>query len=158
MTFLCIKWKIHKYTHKYANTQKLSAWKTQHVLYFLKAWDSTISNMTFPYIICKIHKYMNTQICNYTNTKCSKDPICALFLKSTGFMDIKYNIPVYQMWNTQIHKYTNTQIKSALKTQHMLYFWKSLDSRISNMTFPCIKFKIHKHKNMHIIISSYRSI
>ena len=93
--------------HKYANTQNLSAWKTQHVLYFWKAWDSKISNMTFPCIICKIHKYMNTQICNYTNTKCSKDPICALFLKSTGFMDIKYNIPVYQMWNTQIYKYTN---------------------------------------------------
>ena len=123
MTFLCIKWKIHKYTHKYANTQKLSAWKTQHVLYFLKAWDSTISNMTFPYIICKIHKYMNTQICNYTNTKCSKDPICALFLKSTGFMDIKYNIPVYQMWNTQIYKYTN---KKCFKDPTYAIFLKSI--------------------------------
>ena len=65
---------------------------------------------------------MNTQICNYTNTKCSKDPICALFLKSTGFMDIKYNIPVYQMWNTQIHKYTN---KKCFKDQTCAVFLKS---------------------------------
>ena len=34
-----------------------------------------------------------------------------------GFKDIKYDIPVYQMKNTQIHDYTNiyanTQIQSA---------------------------------------------
>ena len=27
------------------------------------------------------------------------------------------------------------------RTQHVLYFWKAWDSRISNMTFPCIKSK-----------------
>ena len=26
-----------------------------------------------------------------------------------GFKDIKYDISVYQKWNTQIHKYANTQ-------------------------------------------------
>ena len=26
-----------------------------------------------------------------------------------GFKDIEYDIPVYQMQNTQIHDYTNTQ-------------------------------------------------
>ena len=46
---------------------------------------------------CKIHKYTITQIRKYTNTKCLKDPTCATFLKSMGFEDIKYDIPVYQM-------------------------------------------------------------
>ena len=36
--------------------------RTQHVLYFWKAWDSRISKMTFPCIKCKIHKYTITQI------------------------------------------------------------------------------------------------
>merc|ERR1711953_160845 len=70
---------------------------TQHVLYFLKAWDSRISNMTFPCIKCKIHKYTIIQIRKYTNTKCLKDPTCAIFLKSMGFKDIKYDIPVCQI-------------------------------------------------------------
>ena len=37
---------------------------------FEKAWDSRISNMTFPCSKCKIHKYTITQIRKYTNTKC----------------------------------------------------------------------------------------
>ena len=48
--------------------------------------------MTFPCIKYKIHKYTITQICKYTNTKCLKDPTCAIFLKSIGFKDIKYDI------------------------------------------------------------------
>ena len=47
--------------------------------------------------------------------KCLKDPTCAIFLKSMGFKDIKYDIPVYQMWNTQIHKYAN-------KFTHYIYW------------------------------------
>ena len=31
----------------------------------------------------------------------------------------------------------------------MLYFLKAWDSRISNMTFPCVKCKIYKYTNMH---------
>ena len=69
--------------------------------------------MTFLCIKCKIHKYMITQIRKYTNTNCLKDPTCALFLKSIGFKDIKYDIPVCQIENTQLQKYTNTQIQSA---------------------------------------------
>merc|ERR1712024_299025 len=46
---------------------------------------------------CKIHKYTITQIRKYTNTKCLKDPTCAIFLKSMGFKDIKYDIPVCQI-------------------------------------------------------------
>ena len=45
--------------------------------------------------------------------KCLKDPTCAIFFKSMGFKDIKYDIPVYQKENTPIHKYPNTQIQSA---------------------------------------------
>ena len=36
----------------------------------------------------------NTHIHKYTNQKCLKDPSCAIFLKSTGFKDIKYDIPM----------------------------------------------------------------
>ena len=72
--------------------------------------------MTSPRIKCEIHKY--------TNTKCLKDPTCAIFLKSMGFKDIKYHIPMYQMGNTQL--------QSAQKTTHVLYFLKVWDSRISN--------------------------
>ena len=53
--------------------------------------------MTFPCIKCKIHKYTITQIRKYTNTKCLKDPTCAIFLKSMGFKDIKYDILVCQI-------------------------------------------------------------
>ena len=56
---------------------------------------------------------MITQIRKYTNTNWLKDPTCALFLKSIGFKDIKYDIPVCQIENTQLQKYTNTQIQSA---------------------------------------------
>ena len=69
--------------------------------------------MTFPCIKCKIHKYTITQIRKYTNTKCLKDPTCAIFLKNMGFKDIKYDIPVHQMKNTQLQKNTNTQIQST---------------------------------------------
>ena len=51
--------------------------RTQHVLYFLKAWDSRISNMTSPCIKCKIHKYINMQIYKY---KVLKRPyMCYIF-------------------------------------------------------------------------------
>ena len=53
--------------------------------------------MTFPCIKCKIHKYTITQIRKYTNTKCLKDPTCAIFLKSMGLKDIKYDILVCQI-------------------------------------------------------------
>ena len=39
--------------------------------------------------------------------KCLKDLTCAILLKS--IQDIKYDIPVYKMWNKQIRKYTNTK-------------------------------------------------
>ena len=83
---------------------------------FWKAWDSRISNMTFPCIKCKIHKNTNTQIRKYTNTKCLKDPTCAIFLKSMEFKDINYSNVKYT--NKQIHKYANTKIK-VLKRPNM---------------------------------------
>ena len=54
---------------------------------------------------CPIHirRHQNFQILQIL--KCLKDPKCAIFLKSMGFNDIKYDIPVHQMWNTQIRKY-----------------------------------------------------
>ena len=82
--------------------------------------------MTFPCIKCKIHKYTITQIRKYTNTKCLKDPTCAIFLKSMGFKDIKYDIPMYQMENTYIHKYTDTM---CLKDPTCTIFFKSMGSK-----------------------------
>ena len=48
-------------------------------------------------IKCKIRKY--------TNTKCLKDPTCAIFLKSREFKDINYSNLKYT--NKQIRKYKN---------------------------------------------------
>ena len=44
-----------------------------------------------------VYQMLNTQIRKYKNTKCLKDPTCAIFLKSMGFKDIKYDIPVCQI-------------------------------------------------------------
>ena len=97
------------------------------MLYFLKAWDLRISNMMFPCIKCKIHKY--------GNTKCLKDPwyICE-----------KHGIQGYQIWQFCVSnvKYTNaqipnTQIQSAKGSSGCHFFiWKcmlgsSINSRIS---------------------------
>ena len=89
--------------------------------------------MTFPCIKCKIHKYTITQIRKYTNTKCLKDPTCAIFLKSMGFKDIKYDILVYQMRNTQIRKYTNTK---CLKDPTCAIFLKSMGFKDTNYDIP----------------------
>ena len=75
--------------------------------HFWKAWDSRKSNLTFPWIKCKIHKY--------TNTKCLKDPTYAIFFKSMGFKHIKYDIAVYQggrSWQPFVH------LKKSTKSFH----------------------------------------
>ena len=63
-------------------------------------------------------------------------PRCAIFFKSMGFKDIKYDFPVYQMENTQIHtqvcKYTKTK---CLKDPTCAIFLKS-------MGFKDIKYDI----------------
>ena len=61
----------------------------------VKYENKQISNMTFPCIKNEIHKYTNTKIRKYINTKSFKDPTCAIFLKGMGFNYIKYDIPVY---------------------------------------------------------------
>ena len=68
--------------------------------------------------------------------KCLKEPTCAIFLKSMGFKDIKYDIPVYQI-NTQIHKY------KVLKRPNMCYIcekhgiqgYQIKHSRVSNVKY-----------------------
>ena len=49
------------------------------------------------------------------------------------------------IWRCQCH--TQRQRHRASKAQHMLYifFLKALGSRILNMTFVCVKSKIHKY-------------
>ena len=56
----------------------------------------------------------------------------------------------YKNTNTQIHKYSI--IRSARKTQHVVYFWKEDFSRISKILFPCAeytntKIQIQKYTN-----------
>ena len=62
-----ILWKLMTPTiHYIKNTQiqkkMQSTWKTEHVLCFLKARGSKISNMTFPRVKSKLHKYTHTNI------------------------------------------------------------------------------------------------
>ena len=62
-----ILWKLMTPTiHYIKNTQiqkkMQSTWKTEHVLCFLKAGGSKISNMTFPRVKSKLHKYTHTNI------------------------------------------------------------------------------------------------
>ena len=57
----------------------------------------------------------------YTNTMYLKDQTCALFLKSMGFKDFKYDIPLYQMWNTQICTYIFT-LHLHITLTHGYYF------------------------------------
>ena len=66
------------------------------------------------YILCTPCTHLAHILCTsctswkYTNTMYLKDQTCALFLKSMGFKDFKYDVPLYQMWNTQICKYIFT--------------------------------------------------
>ena len=48
--------------------------------------------------------------------------------------------------------------KNARKTQHMLYFWKAGGSRMSNMTFPCVKFRAAEIVGLSPILSWPRII
>ena len=106
------------------------------MLYFLKAWDSRISNMTFQCIKCNIHKY--------TNTKCLKVPTSAIFFKSIGFKDIKYDIPVCHE-DHECHEYKNTKCPND---PFLLYFWNAGGSKKSNMTF-CVSWR--SWRSWHII-------
>ena len=99
------------------------------------------------------YKYTNTQIQHMT--KCQKDSTCGIFLDRGLFKDIKNHIPMcwthkYKNTNTQLHKYSI--IRSARKTQHVVYFWKEDFSRISKIIFPCAeytntKIQIQKYTN-----------
>ena len=150
-------------THKYKNTNtqihKYSIWrsarKTQHVVYFWKEDCSRISKIIFPCVERTNTKIQiqNTQIQHMT--KCQKDSTCGIFLDRGLFKDIKNHIPMcwthkYKNTNTQLHKYSI--IRSARKTQHVVYFWKEDCSRISKIIFPCAeytntKIQIQKYTN-----------
>ena len=79
-------------------------------------------------------KHLENWVCNspwwtlellteLTNTNCLKDPTCAIFLKSMGIKDIKYE-------GHEGHK--------GHEGHHVLYFLNAAGSRISNMTFLCV--------------------
>ena len=74
----------------------------KHGIQGYRIWHSRVSNV----------KYTNTRLHKYTNTKCLKDPTCAIFFKSMGLKDIKYDIPVSYMVciKCEIHKNTYMQI------------------------------------------------
>ena len=80
--------------------------------------------MTFPCIKCKIHKYTNTQIHKYANTKktkCLKDPICAIFLKSMEFKDIE---SIYIQGDPKKMSHSVLQLKSVVGVQS--YFFRGV--------------------------------
>ena len=111
------------------------------MLYFWKAWDSRISNMTFPCIKCKIHKYTIAQICKYTNTKCLKDPTCAIFSKTMELKDIKYDIPV-----CQIHYiYTTFTLHSHYVTTFTLHSHYIYTTFILQLHYIYTTFTLHSH-------------
>ena len=77
------------------------------MLYLLKAWDSRILDMTFPYIKCEIHKY-----------KVLKRPnMCYIFEK--------HGIQGYRIWHSHVSnvKYTNTRLRKYANTMecHCVY-------------------------------------
>ena len=109
--------------------------------------------MTFPCIKCKIHKYKVLK----------RQNMCYIFEK--------HGIQGYQLWHSrvsnvkytkaQIHKYkvlkrpnicytfsnfSNSPDSKVLKRPNVCYIFENHGSRISNMTFPRIKNKIHKYK------------
>ena len=46
--------------------------------------------------------------------------------------------------------FTLALLVTNIMSEHVLYFESTWDSRISNMTFPCVKCEIHKYANMYI--------
>ena len=90
--------------------------------------------MTFLCIKWKIHKYTITQIRKYTNTKCLKDTSCAIFFKSMGFKDIKYDIPVCQIHYIYITFTLHSHYIHTTFTLHSHYiyitftYWRSVQS------------------------------
>ena len=82
-TLPCATSKIYIHIHQCTNTQ---IQKTQH-----------FKNIKYDISMCQIE---NTKIYQCQNTKCLKDPICAIFYKSRAFRDIKIK--------SKIHSYTKS--------------------------------------------------
>ena len=108
--------------------------------------------MTFPCIKCKIHKYTITQIRKYTNTKCLKDPTCAIFFKSMGFKDIKYDIPVCQIH--YIYRTFTGHLQDIYRTftghSHYIYILTERPVVLSNAIFSSVRSSSGYHGLLHI--------
>jgi len=92
--------------------------------------------MTFPCIKCKIHKNMNTQIRKYTNTKCLKDPTCAISLKA---------------WDSRISNMIFPCVKYITFTLHSHYIHTTftLHSHYIHTTFKLHSHYIHNTFTLH---------
>ena len=90
------------------------------MLYFWKAWVSRISNMTFPRIKCKIHKYTNSQIHKYTNTKCLYKTQHVLYFWKAGGSRISIMIIISSYHYAYHHKY------KVFKRPNMCYIFEKL--------------------------------
>ena len=121
----------------------------KHGIQGYRIWHSRVSNVK--YTTTQIHKYkvLKTPImCNIFEkygiqgyeiwhsrvSNVLKRPNLCHILKSIGFKDTKYDIPVYQM--------ENTQIQIASMTQHALYFWKAVLQYMSCWDWVGMKFKM----------------
>ena len=70
-----------------------------------------------------------------------------------------YFVKAYDSYNTLHQKYTNTEkMQSTWKTEHVLCFLKAGGSRISNMTFPRVKSKLHTYKYIFCINRGFNDI
>ena len=80
------------------------------------------------------------------------DHACAIFLESTEYRDVRIDITrcltcKYTNANTQIlciHKYSEWW--NVSKPYEVLYFWKALDARMSDMIFRVVNHANTKYK------------
>ena len=80
-------------------------------------------------------------------------------MKSIGFKNIKYDIPVHVMNVMKIMKVMNTRMLSDQRTQHVLYSLNAGGcSRISNMTFPCVMNVMKVMKVIKVMAHGTRQI
>jgi len=115
--------------------------------------------MIFPCVKCKIHNYKNTQIHKYAKTKCLKDHTCAIFLKSMGFKDIKYDIPVCQIHYIYITFTLHLHYIHTTFTLHSHYIHTTftLHSHYIHTTFTLHSHYIHTTFTLHLHIDGASS-
>ena len=112
----------------------------KHGIQGYRIWHSRVSNV----------KYTNTQICKYTNTKCLKDPICAIFLKSWWFKYIKYDHHIIKsIWQSVSSPYGRHSISTSRALVAKRWIQKIYSTHFPNWALRAGKEKVLHHNNPH---------